>query len=140
MQTRQEPARVKPLLGFHSNIRLPALPDNIIPGTMWMAVANTSLLWYGNNNGYIRFYRHTPGVSTRLIRAKKLDRLFLQALQPSLVFVGKAWVEHFWSLQWNDTTTILIKTLFLMPLLITLINVTLHICSLFTVISKVIYK
>jgi hypothetical protein len=29
-------------------------------------------------------------VSTRLIRAEKLDHLFLQALQPSLIFEGKA--------------------------------------------------
>ncbi len=36
--------------------------------------------------------------------------------------------------------TIPIKNLFLMTLLITLINVTLHISFLFTVVSKAIYK
>ncbi len=40
----------------------------------------------------------------------------------------------------NDTTAILIKTLLLTTLLLTLINLTLHIPSLFTVISKVIYR
>ncbi len=51
---------------------------------------HSSLLWYGNNNGRKKFYGHAPGVSTRLIPADKLDRLFLQALQPSLIFEVKA--------------------------------------------------